>query len=148
MISIGQEHPNVEFFKGLLRQAFDGRGGAYRHEDWGVDHSVRGGQAPEARAAGVGLQNLKTKTHPQQCSSPRGHSRAAASNRRPAHHHQPQSNVNPKSNPQRLAHWDFLRIGGGEASGQKRSEEHTSELQSLAYLVCRLLLEKKKKQRK
>src|SRR2546425_6971844 len=27
----------------------------------------------------------------------------------------------------------------------KRSEEHTSELQSLAYLVCRLLLEKKKK---
>src|SRR2546425_11502987 len=26
-----------------------------------------------------------------------------------------------------------------------RSEEHTSELQSLAYLVCRLLLEKKKK---
>src|SRR5687767_15698208 len=27
-----------------------------------------------------------------------------------------------------------------------RSEEHTSELQSLAYLVCRLLLEKKKEQ--
>src|SRR2546425_9729341 len=30
--------------------------------------------------------------------------------------------------------------------GRRRSEEHTSELQSLAYLVCRLLLEKKKKQ--
>src|SRR2546425_5695710 len=30
------------------------------------------------------------------------------------------------------------------APGQARSEEHTSELQSLAYLVCRLLLEKKK----
>src|SRR5687767_15569747 len=29
--------------------------------------------------------------------------------------------------------------------GHARSEEHTSELQSLAYLVCRLLLEKKKK---
>src|SRR5205823_8442166 len=29
----------------------------------------------------------------------------------------------------------------------QRSEEHTSELQSLAYLVCRLLLEKKKSQR-
>src|SRR2546425_4856031 len=28
--------------------------------------------------------------------------------------------------------------------GSRRSEEHTSELQSLAYLVCRLLLEKKK----
>src|SRR5215203_6498292 len=32
----------------------------------------------------------------------------------------------------------------GESSG--RSEEHTSELQSRQYLVCRLLLEKKKKQ--
>src|SRR2546425_2358446 len=31
------------------------------------------------------------------------------------------------------------------ARGVGRSEEHTSELQSLAYLVCRLLLEKKKK---
>src|SRR3989441_8256311 len=29
----------------------------------------------------------------------------------------------------------------------ERSEEHTSELQSLAYLVCRLLLEKKKKRK-
>src|SRR3712207_8856522 len=29
-------------------------------------------------------------------------------------------------------------------SGEKRSEEHTSELQSRQYLVCRLLLEKKK----
>src|SRR2546425_8944646 len=34
-------------------------------------------------------------------------------------------------------------VAPAEASG--RSEEHTSELQSLAYLVCRLLLEKKKK---
>src|SRR2546425_5471670 len=33
----------------------------------------------------------------------------------------------------------------GFALGAPRSEEHTSELQSLAYLVCRLLLEKKKK---
>src|SRR3989441_7505315 len=33
----------------------------------------------------------------------------------------------------------------GEPGGLERSEEHTSELQSLAYLVCRLLLEKKKK---
>src|SRR2546425_8804973 len=31
------------------------------------------------------------------------------------------------------------------AHADRRSEEHTSELQSLAYLVCRLLLEKKKK---
>src|SRR2546425_2110832 len=33
----------------------------------------------------------------------------------------------------------------GARGGGRRSEEHTSELQSLAYLVCRLLLEKKKK---
>src|SRR2546423_11112170 len=32
----------------------------------------------------------------------------------------------------------------GPLHGYGRSEEHTSELQSLAYLVCRLLLEKKK----
>src|SRR2546423_2666404 len=34
-------------------------------------------------------------------------------------------------------------IAKGKSDGAKRSEEHTSELQSLAYLVCRLLLEKK-----
>src|SRR2546425_4723579 len=33
---------------------------------------------------------------------------------------------------------------GGFDDADARSEEHTSELQSLAYLVCRLLLEKKK----
>src|SRR5258705_1446353 len=42
----------------------------------------------------------------------------------------------------------FMLVGwavldGGSASGG-RSEEHTSELQSLRHLVCRLLLEKKK----
>src|SRR5205823_13083346 len=35
-----------------------------------------------------------------------------------------------------------------ESNASDRSEEHTSELQSLAYLVCRLLLEKKKKKNK
>src|SRR2546425_5198748 len=43
---------------------------------------------------------------------------------------------------------DFHPIGAGGRRGDdfggSRSEEHTSELQSLAYLVCRLLLEKKK----
>src|SRR2546425_6129025 len=39
----------------------------------------------------------------------------------------------------RLALWITHAVGGST-----RSEEHTSELQSLAYLVCRLLLEKKK----
>src|SRR3989441_9024101 len=35
-------------------------------------------------------------------------------------------------------------LGISEITVKARSEEHTSELQSLAYLVCRLLLEKKK----
>src|SRR2546425_9641487 len=42
----------------------------------------------------------------------------------------------------------FWWFRSGEFDDEKlreRSEEHTSELQSLAYLVCRLLLEKKKK---
>src|SRR2546425_6667546 len=38
--------------------------------------------------------------------------------------------------------WSPVRSPLDEIS--ERSEEHTSELQSLAYLVCRLLLEKKK----
>src|SRR2546423_10253795 len=55
-----------------------------------------------------------------------------------------------------LAAWQELRKVGdvevvapdaersAEMPSSLRSEEHTSELQSLAYLVCRLLLEKKK----
>src|SRR5207253_9946083 len=35
--------------------------------------------------------------------------------------------------------------GGGRGVGHARSEEHTSELQSRGHLVCRLLLEKKKR---
>src|SRR5438093_1325967 len=38
-----------------------------------------------------------------------------------------------------------VTVGAGEAATADRSEEHTSELQSLTNLVCRLLLEKKKK---
>src|SRR2546425_8378244 len=57
-----------------------------------------------------------------------------------------------------LVFWRIIQgLGGGallstsqailyeEFPREERSEEHTSELQSLAYLVCRLLLEKKKK---
>src|SRR5437762_8429749 len=45
---------------------------------------------------------------------------------------------------------DFTSYTTGTASLRdvKRSEEHTSELQSPMYLVCRLLLEKKKKKKK
>src|SRR2546425_9175647 len=69
--------------------------------------------------------------------------------------------------PQGVGQRDALRLAPGERAGEaverqisqphvvdegdarpelrERSEEHTSELQSLAYLVCRLLLEKKNK---
>src|SRR5258707_5183437 len=40
---------------------------------------------------------------------------------------------------------DLMGNAGGELAPGRRSEEHTSELQSRQYLVCRLLLGKKKK---
>src|SRR3712207_7243493 len=40
------------------------------------------------------------------------------------------------------------RGAGDRGRGGARSEEHTSELQSRQYLVCRLLLEKKKKNKR
>src|SRR2546425_3553187 len=49
--------------------------------------------------------------------------------------------------PEILQHFGNRARALAEAvyAAPKRSEEHTSELQSLAYLVCRLLLEKKKR---
>src|SRR5262245_64899038 len=43
---------------------------------------------------------------------------------------------------------DRLHLLLDENEDEDRSEEHTSELQSLRHLVCRLLLEKKKKKKK
>src|SRR3712207_7681238 len=43
---------------------------------------------------------------------------------------------------------DWAQGGDGNDNHVGRSEEHTSELQSRQYLVCRLLLEKKKKNEK
>src|SRR2546425_8876663 len=78
----------------------------------------------------------------------------------------PRSTLFPYTTLFRSHHWDEGPRGGGirrdrggarpggrhrhGARGYRRarSEEHTSELQSLAYLVCRLLLEKKKKNSK
>src|SRR2546430_6797649 len=44
-----------------------------------------------------------------------------------------------------LRHADGTVRGAGQELTDHRSEEHTSELQSQSNLVCRLLLEKKKK---
>src|SRR3712207_7506603 len=43
--------------------------------------------------------------------------------------------------------WVLLLLAGMSGIVAARSEEHTSELQSRQYLVCRLLLEKKKKKK-
>src|SRR5262249_59999406 len=68
--------------------------------------------------------------------------------RQPVHHRarrpargaaQPRASVQPRQTPPRpVRHPDE-----GLPEGRVRSEEHTSELQSLTNLVCRLLLEKK-----
>src|SRR2546425_8953049 len=52
----------------------------------------------------------------------------------------------PRDRLDRIAdiHRRWLGLAVSDRDGH-RSEEHTSELQSLAYLVCRLLLEKKKR---
>src|SRR3989441_6509489 len=56
----------------------------------------------------------------------------------------------PREQIERLVHFGRTAPADGAPEEQlvaivvARSEEHTSELQSLAYLVCRLLLEKKK----
>src|SRR3712207_8366243 len=52
------------------------------------------------------------------------------------------SGIYPKGPPR--GNCRQVRLGAGRGH-RRRSEEHTSELQSRQYLVCRLLLEKKKK---
>src|SRR5262245_66527120 len=50
-----------------------------------------------------------------------------------------------RARSERRAALALAASGERAALGADRSEEHTSELQSLRHLVCRLLLEKKKK---
>src|SRR2546430_12837685 len=47
--------------------------------------------------------------------------------------------------PNNIENWRLLEGHADQALQETRSEEHTSELQSQSNLVCRLLLEKKKK---
>src|SRR2546427_6548497 len=61
-------------------------------------------------------------------------------------------NSNEKGSPGNISYLDFAfppdsfsKIGATASAIVLRSEEHTSELQSQSNLVCRLLLEKKKK---
>src|SRR5688572_31892119 len=70
------------------------------------------------------------------------------------HHDEPDRDADgdllqPQRGEEALVHADPVRgevaLAEGAEHGIPRSEEHTSELQSQSNLVCRLLLEKKKK---
>src|SRR2546423_2569859 len=81
------------------------------------------------------------RSHSRNCGQPWLRIRAARPRKRrsrpPRDLTPPQTSIRRRRGP-RLKH---------STPGRRRSEEHTSELQSLAYLVCRLLLEKKKTDR-
>src|SRR5437879_8301066 len=100
--------------------------------------------------------------HPQ-CSSPAGSAtrnnllsqrspgslrRSAAVGRQTIHAFPFRFLVRTSQPSRRNVQTPWLRIHRKKILYQGRSEEHTSELQSPMYLVCRLLLEKKKKKGK
>src|SRR2546425_1303441 len=89
---------------------------------------------PASRPGGVSPRSGGTRcpVTPRRCNRGKDRDRATAGGGRQGH---------------RARHGEARRDAGGVGGGVHhvhRSEEHTSELQSLAYLVCRLLLEKKK----
>src|SRR5258707_9109522 len=72
--------------------------------------------------------------------SRRGPARASRGRAGRAHQHVLSAGPDPGARLAALG----LRSGAARRTAVRRSEEHTSELQSRQYLVCRLLLEKKK----
>src|SRR2546425_7351615 len=70
---------------------------------------------------------------------------AGRTSRRP-HARRPVRAGTTRATPRRTVSLVPGPVPSGTRRAGPRSEEHTSELQSLAYLVCRLLLEKKKEQ--
>src|SRR3712207_7797192 len=71
--------------------------------------------------------------------------RSARPSPKPLHSLHPASTGPPTPAPSRARRMTAGEVGRPPRQ-RNRSEEHTSELQSRQYLVCRLLLEKKKKQ--
>src|SRR2546425_9696890 len=85
----------------------------------------------EARLSAVASIGRRRKPMPATCASLCGVSALTTCRRERSSHARPSRHVGESAGARPGAHY--------------RAEEHTSELQSLAYLVCRLLLEKKKK---
>src|SRR3712207_8422992 len=65
-------------------------------------------------------------------------------NRAGEHHHRVDADRRLVHDPRPRLETERLGLLAGHQQDRGRSEEHTSELQSRQYLVCRLLLEKKK----
>src|SRR5437899_3671278 len=85
----------------------------------------------------IAKKTAKTKKPAKKAAAKKAAAKKAAP-RRTAPAKSPSSNGEPIT-------WNFKLIGHHLLDGfGGRSEEHTSELQSLRHLVCRLLLEKKK----
>src|SRR5205823_10787474 len=85
------------------------------------------------------------RSHPAR-RRPRAERRHGGRRPHPPGHHQAVRHLGPRGVRHRQHRDRALGPDVHAARGSApRSEEHTSELQSLAYLVCRLLLEKKKK---
>src|SRR5438045_7733533 len=90
----------------------------------------------------VTTTGVSTSSTPRAAKNSRVHARSAARRSRSAREAPGRQSPPPLTSAsrepgERLAH-------PHAAAGGERSEEHTSELQSLRHLVCRLLLEKKK----
>lgn len=64
MIGVGEKDFGAEFFKGFLREGFDGSLRPDRQEKRSLNDAMRRDQAAAARASGVGFQDFKRKTHP------------------------------------------------------------------------------------
>src|SRR3712207_8847541 len=76
-----------------------------------------------------------------------GHRRLAVHERLLLQGRDPVQRLHPLDHELGAGRLRLAELGGSGAVQRRRSEEHTSELQSRQYLVCRLLLEKKKKKR-
>src|SRR2546425_4934987 len=95
------------------------------------------GASPAYTGVRAGSSVAVTSIHPCALSSRVPGSRGEHPTTRLSNTVKPKRTVMSKNS---FMQWSQILYHGGI-----RSEEHTSELQSLAYLVCRLLLEKKKK---